>query len=263
MSLIKKFLKFTAIAVVILAIGAAVLFAWSRCTNPHNYDTLGDIPAPHGFKKIEAPLGSFAEYTRSLPLKPRGAKVKYYGGKKNARFQSLAAAVLDIPLLSNAEQCADAAMRLRAEHLWHNGQYGKIRFRDVNGKTTAYTGGKSRKAFEKYMRHVFETCSTYSMFTFDTKKKSPADVRPGDVFVFPARNGRLGHAVLVADVATDSQGRKALLIVEGNTPARDIHVLRNPNFLDNPWYIIDPSHPGSSTIEKLFSIKGGNLRTYK
>ena len=29
-----------------------------------------------------------------------------------------------IPLLSNAEQCADVCMRLRAEYLFQTGQYG-------------------------------------------------------------------------------------------------------------------------------------------
>lgn len=253
--------------IILISLGALLLLGmgyigWLNFTNPHNYKTVGDIPAPMGFTKVDAPRGSFAEYTRSLPLKPRGEKVKYFTGG-DARLQLLAASVIDMPLLSNDEQCADAAMHLRAEHLWRNGRYGQIRFRDVNGNTLSYGGGSSRPAFEKFMRRVYSTCSTYSMHRFDTKPIDLADVKPGDVLVFPAANGRMGHAQLIADVATDRRGRKALLIVEGNTPARDIHVLRNPFFFSNPWYIIDPAKPGSTMIEKGYAMKNGGIRAYK
>lgn len=247
----------------LLGLTAVSYLVWTQITNPRGCDTLGDITPPMGYERVGAAPGSFAAYTRALPLKPFGSKVKYYGGKENSSLQVLAAAVVDMPLLSDYEQCADAAMRLRAEHLWQTGRYGQIRFRDVNGRVMAYGGGKSRKAFENYMRRVYGGCSTFSMYHSDTRPQNLADVKPGDVFVFPARNGRMGHAVLVADVATDSKGRKALLIVEGNTPARDIHVLRNPWLPDNPWYIVDPRHPGTSLIERIFAAAGGGLRTYR
>ena len=48
--------------------------------------------------------------------------------------------MVDLPLLSNAEQCADVCMRLRAEYLYNTGQYGSIRFQDVNGHTLRYQG---------------------------------------------------------------------------------------------------------------------------
>ena len=49
----------------------------------------------------------------------------YTGG--NARFQWLSAAVIDMPMLSNAEQCADMPMRLRSEYLFSQGRYSEIR----------------------------------------------------------------------------------------------------------------------------------------
>lgn len=257
----KKTLIFLSVVILLVA-GLTGAYYWAHTTNPHNYMTLGEIPPPSGFEKVEAENGSFAHFTRKLILKPRGTKVKYYTGG-NARLQSLAAAVIDLPLLSNYEQCADAAMRIRAEHFWKTRRLRDIKFHDVGGKVLQYSGGVSRKAFESYLRKVYGVCSTYSLYNFDTVEQNIEDVEPGDLFVFPAKNGKLGHAVLIADVATDKDGRKALLIVEGNTPARDIHVLRNPNAKDNPWFILDPLHPGSSTIEKIFSLAGGNLRRYK
>ena len=56
--------------------------------------------------------------------------------------------VIDLPILSNAEQCADMTMRIRSEYLFSQGRYSEIRFTDVNGKRLQYQGGGSRKALE-------------------------------------------------------------------------------------------------------------------
>lgn len=66
-------------------------------------------------------------------------------------------------------------------------------------------------------------------------------MQPGDVFVYPARTGKqYGHAIMVVDVAINSEGKKAFLLAEGNTPARSIHVMRNlKNPLRSPWFMLD------------------------
>ena len=65
-----------------------------------------------------------------------------------------------------------------------------------------------------------------------------ADIQPGDVFVYPGNGRFLGHAVFVVDVAVN----KAFLLAEGNTPARDIHLIRNlENPFRSPWFISDGS----------------------
>jgi hypothetical protein len=151
----------------------------------------------------------------------------------------LGTAVIDQKLLSNAEQCADVTMRLRAEYLWKTGRYNEICFRDVNKKNVQYTGGSSRKAFEKYMRKVYGVCSTYSVY-HETQPRAIKDVQPGDVFVYPARYGRkYGHAVIVVDVAKSKSGKIAVMCAEGNTPARDQHIVRNYNPLRNPWFFFN------------------------
>ena len=61
-------------------------------------------------------------------------------------------AVVDLPVLSNAEQCADACMRLKAEYLYQTGQYNKIKFQDDNGQSLRYSGGASGEAFYRYLR---------------------------------------------------------------------------------------------------------------
>ena len=136
----------------------------------------------------------------------------YTGG--NARFQWLSAAVIDLPMLSNAEQCADMTMRIRSEYLFSQGRYSEIRFTDVNGKRLQYQGGGSRKALESFLRKAYGCCSTFSM-SRETEPRKISEVQPGDVLVYPARNNkRLGHALIVVDVAR--KGKKvAIMCAEG------------------------------------------------
>ncbi|MBR3573068.1 MAG: hypothetical protein IKN99_07435, partial [Bacteroidales bacterium] len=62
-----------------------------------------------------------------------------------------------------------------------------------------------------------------------------------DVLVYPARDShQYGHAIMVVDVAKNRAGKVAILCVEGNTPARDMHILRNSTHpFQNPWFILD------------------------
>lgn len=212
-------------------------------SNPHNYPTIGDIPVPEGFQRIGNDDPGFAEYLRSLKLKGRGAKVKYYTGGDSG-MQDVCYAVVDKPLLSNAEQCADVCMHLRAEYLFSKGYYTEISFRDVSGTTmhyTQYAGGPSNKSFGAYLRRVYNRANTYSL-SRDMATRQLKDIQPGDVFVFPARRANsLGHAIMVADVAKNlKNGKKAFLLIQGFTPAMDIHVLRNQDDSSlSPWYMLD------------------------
>ncbi len=229
-------------------------------SNPWKAETVGEIPVPKGYTRVEAPRGSYADYLRSLPLKPQGTRVQLYKGG-NARLQFLSAAVIDMPLLSNYEQCADATMRIRAEYLFRMGRYGSICFRDVNGNNLHYQGGGSRKAFESYMRKVYGVCSTFSLYR-ETKPCAIGDVRPGDVLVYPAREGRkYGHAVLVVDVAKNKKGGVAVMCLEGNTPARDLHIIRNQAHRShNPWFLLDE---GDKNIWiSVFRFNAEELRRY-
>lgn len=206
-------------------------------SNPWNAKRIGDIPCPNGYTRLSTE-DSYMEFLRDLPLKKRGSLVHLYTGGI-ARLQFLSAGVVDLPVLSNSEQCADVAIRIRAEYLFKEGRYTDIRFTDVNGKCQAYEDGASREAFEKYLRHVYGVCNTASVFK-ETKARELKDIRPGDILVYPSRQkGRYGHAILVADMARNKSGKLAILCAEGNTPAREAHIVRNPNPFRNPWFVLD------------------------
>jgi len=250
----KKFKKFgkyiwIGILVAVLALGGYVLWIiyGKGISNPMNYASIGEISTPVGYERVEGEDAAFACYLRQIPLRERGTDVMLYTGGE-ARYQSLNYAVLDMPILSNAEQCADACMRLRGEYLFNTGQYNKIHFMNVNGQTMRYGGGSSRKAFEQYMRKVYGVASTFSLKR-EMTVRDLKDIQPGDVFVYAAGDhdidkavkSKMGHAIMVVDVAKNKlTGGKIFLLAEGNTPARDLHVLRN--FLNpfmSPWFSVD------------------------
>ena len=239
MKIIKK-LFLLLLIIAIIAVGCIAWILYGRITsNPYNYKTIGEIPTPYGYERFCGDNPSYSEYLRSLPLKGRGADVKLYTGSK-ARFQSLNYAVVNLPIISNAEQCADVCMRLRAEYLYNKGRFSDIHFLDVQGNTLSYNGGKTRDAFEKYLRKVFNVANTYSLCQ-EMKPRPLTEIQPGDVFVYPANSQRYGHAVMVADVAHNPEtGSNAVVLVEGFMPARSIHVLRNWDDSHNsPWFILD------------------------
>ena len=250
------------IAIMVVGYGAWILHG-SKTSNPNNYKTIGDIPTPWGYERINGNDAAYSEFLRSLPLKGKGSDVMLYTGGKS-RFQSLNYAVIDLPLLSNAEQCADVCIRLRAEYLFNSSQYGNIRFRDVNGNTMRYSGGASRKAFNNYLRRVYGMASTYSL-SREMRQRPLSDMQPGDVFVYAAvdrpGNHKYGHAIMVVDVAINKNGKKAFLLAEGNTPARDIHIMRNfENPFRSPWFFLDDDE--ELLLLSVFPYKANELRHF-
>lgn len=258
------------ILVVLAVLGGMAAGGWyyfvytNRDSNPRNAATIGELPLPAGYTRVAAEKGSFAAWLRALPLKERGAKVHVYKDRKVANYQWLSAAVVDMPLLSNDEQCADVCMRLRAEYLFSKGQYAKISFVALNGEKLTYTGGNNRKAFEQYMRNVFGRCNTTSLRK-TLHERDLEDLQIGDIFVYPHRKvagqNRYGHAMMVVDMAENKYtGKKIFLLVEGNTPAREMHVLRNLNRFRNPWFVLDED--AESMRLNVFHFKADDLRHF-
>ncbi len=217
---------------------------------------VGSIPPPQGFTRTE--VSGFGAYLRNLPLKPDGTPVKLYDGTTKY-WQGGAYAVVDMEIgKADLQQCADACMRLRAEYLWKNRKYSDIHFNFTNGfradyskwaegyrisvkgnKASWYRAGEpdyGYNAFRKYLNLVFSYAGTYSLAN-EMRAVTLAEARPGDVFIL---GGTPGHAMIIADMATDGNGRKAMLVAQSYMPAQDIHVVTNLNDQRvSPWYIYD------------------------
>lgn len=226
---------------IILMAGMAWL-VWGGVSNPAGRKTIGEIAPPMGFRRVEAEPGSFGAFIREFPLQGRGSHMKYYDGSM-AYGQYFGYAVLDLPMISNMEQCADAVMRMRAEYFWKDGQYERIHFHSVDGKDMRYGGGADRASFEQYLRKVYGSANTTSLRRY-LKKKDFEDVAPGDVLVYEAPSDiRYGHAVLIADVAVNPRtGKKALLLAQSSTPALTMHIIRDMlHPVKSPWIIVEDS----------------------
>lgn len=213
---------------------------------------------PNGYGRIPVSKGSFGECLRNLPLKPHGSKVKYFDDR--TKFRNVYEAVLDMEIGNrDLQQCADAAIRLRAEYLYGTGQYDKIHFNFTNGfradyvswmegnriqvqgnqvswvKQTGYSD--AYESFRKYLDMVFSYAGTLSL-SREMQKVPLEEMEIGDLFI---EGGSPGHCVIVVDMAENkTTGEKIFLLAQSYMPAQDIHILKNPtNEEGNPWYSLD------------------------
>ncbi|MEO5948717.1 MAG: DUF4846 domain-containing protein [Chitinophagaceae bacterium] len=213
------------------------------------YTTIQDIPPPSGYNRVNVNAKSFQYWLRTLPLK-KNKTVYLYNGKVKPN-QSAQFAVIDIDRSkTDLQQCADAVMRLRAEYLFSQQQYDLIRFMDFNNKWYNWKGGNSRPTFDRYLQEVFGCCGSASL----EKQLRPVNdftaIKSGDVLI---KGGFPGHAVIVADMAIDSKGKKVFMLVQGYQPAQDIHLLINPiDATLSPWYNI-PNMNNIITPEWIFN----------
>ena len=224
--------------------------------SPNPFPSVGEIPLPEGFRRMEVSRNSFGAWLRTMRLKSDRTVYLYNGMMKTN--QSAQFAVVDIPVgTRDLQQCADAVMRMRAEYLLASGRSGEIVFRDNAGKAYRWTTNGDRAAFERYMQKVFAWCGTLSL----EKEMKPVNdvlkISPGDVFI---KGGSPGHAVIVVDMAVDRRGRRAFLLAQSYMPAQDIHILKNPKgSLQQPWYTLDQGND-LSTPEWTFQWR--NLKTW-
>ncbi|MEZ5015553.1 MAG: DUF4846 domain-containing protein [Flavipsychrobacter sp.] len=209
--------------------------------------------APYGYER--AKVRGFGEYTRKLPMQQHGAKVHLYNGElKNT--QNVHASVIKMDVGDkDLQQCADAVIRLRAEYLYHIGQYDKIHFNFTNGfkadyskwrqgyrinvagnKVTWVKGARednSYESFKNYLQKVFTYAGTLSL-SKELLSVPFEEMEIGDVLI---HGGSPGHAVIVVDMAYDMEGDKVFMLAQSYMPAQEIHVLKNLNDESiSPWY---------------------------
>lgn len=236
------------------------------------------VPTPPGWKRLKVEPESFAAWLRRLPVKPGRPKVHLHDGKSKGN-QEAHFVVLDVDTgRRDLQQCADAAMRLRAEYQRQAGRESEICFRFTDGTAARWTDWREglrpklvgrklsweRRAptdagytsFRRYLDVVFCYAGTASLVREMDRVGDPRRLEAGDVFI---QGGSPGHAVIVVDVAEDTTGRRAVLLAQSYMPAQDIHVLRNPASPDSPWYVIEGDAP-LATPE--WDFPAGSLRRF-
>lgn len=222
-------------------------------------DTLGmtiqsRFTCPEGFTRKKQDSTSFAHYLRNFALYSAGTPVKLYNGSLKSN-QGVHDAVLNISVgKRDLQQCADAVMRLRAEYLFAQKKFDDIHFNFVSGFNCEYRKWRlgyrvvvsgnnvswsktasfddSYATFIKYIETVFTYAGTVSL----SKELHPiglSEVKIGDVLIY---GGSPGHAVIVMDMCENNKGEKRVLLAQSYMPAQQIHVLKNLNSKDSPWY---------------------------
>jgi hypothetical protein len=215
---------------------------------------------PAGFERVPTPTGSFANWLRHLPLKPGKPPIYLYDGHKKSN-QSAHHAVIDMDVgHQDLQQCADAIIRLRAEHLYSKGHYSAIHFNFTSGDEASYKKwlngyrplvkgnqvkwrkkrgyDKSHQTFRKYTNTVFMYAGSYSLSQELKSIKNINQMEIGDIFI---QGGFPGHAVIVVDMAIHQMtDKKLFLLAQSYMPAQDVHILVNPNNETlSPWYELD------------------------
>jgi len=215
------------------------------------------IKPPAGFVRTKEVDGSYQTYLRSLPLKPHGSLVQYYNGSSKLK-DDVYTAVVDLPIGSkDLHQCADAVMRLRAEHLWQQRKYDDIHFNFTNGHKVEYrqwmngkrmqvSGNKTKwidkaqpsntyQDFWNYMELIFTYAGTASL-SKELLSINIQEAKIGDVLI---QGGHPGHAVIIIDQAKNpTTGHSIYLLAQSYMPAQEIQILQNPNNAGSPWYTL-------------------------
>lgn len=232
---------------------------------------------PTGFTRLKSEEESFAYYLQNLPLKPDGAKVKYFDGRE--KLKDVYLAVVDFSLGDrDLQQCADGVMRLRAEYLYAKGRYDEIHFNFVSGfnaEFSKWADGKgisvsgnevswntnsknnsSYDSFQKYLDIVYAYASTLSLEK-ELIDKDLQELSIGDVFI---QGGSPGHCVIVVDMAVnETTGEKIFMLAQSYMPAQDIQILKGDNE-DSPWFTANIE---DTLITPEWTFKVSNLKTWE
>ncbi len=217
----------------------------------------GRFAPPEGFARVPASKGSFAAWLRGLPVRLDRTGVQSFRGD-GLSSPSAAVVLLDVGS-RDLQQCADMAIRLRAEYLWSAGKAKTVQYDFTSGDLSTWSAwkggerfkiagnkverkrGKARKGnhqeFRRYLDNVFRYAGTRSLARDSKALKDDQPIEPGDFFVQP---GGPGHAVVVLDVVEHEDGRRAALIGQGFMPAQDFHVVtrRGADVLDAVWFVL-------------------------
>ncbi len=195
------------------------------------------FPVPDGFTRV--PTDAFGTWLGGLPVEPADRPVRTHDG----RVVRHPARVVPLPMVrGDLQQCADSALRLRAEYQRQHGQPVSFHATSgdemawatwaagqrpvVQGNSLSWVPGGDR-SWEGYLRALFTYAGTASLAVHDTLQVNRP--RAGDVLV---EGGFPGHAVVLLDVV-ERDGELRVLIGEGFMPAQDFHVELGP--LDGWW----------------------------
>jgi hypothetical protein len=195
-----------------------------------------DIKPPVSFKTETFPARSYSSFIQNLPVADSSVIRDYQRQIINSSFYNVLA-VVDIPLLFNddLEQCADFAMRLRAEYFKTYNNLDSLCLFDYNGNKLFYK--KSGLTYQNFLRKIFANANSYSLKK-GCNTITKEELRPGDLIVQNV-NGGIGHVSVIVNSCTSGTGQRMFLIGYSFMPAQQFHIEHSESYGKNGWFTID------------------------
>jgi uncharacterized protein DUF4846 len=237
------------------------------------------ISLPEGFHYVKTGDSLYAEWLLGQKFK-KSKTVYLYDGRLKAN-QDVQFAVLDIDIgKKDLIQCADAAIKLRADYLFKQNRFSEINFTATSGDELSFErwmkgtrwkqhGSKlvpyttladypdALTGYNSFMELIYSYCGTFSLPRQLREVQYLSSIQPGDIFV---QGGFPGHAVTVMVVAENKDGKKIFLLSQGYMPAQDIHILKNyENSELSPWYDETEMYPLNTP---QWQFENGSLRRW-
>ncbi len=229
------------------------------------------IAEPAGFARV--PASGFAEWLRHLPLRPGRPPIRDRKGHVLPREPHVA--IVDIDVLPHQE-CADSAMRLRAEWLRASGRDAEVRFRFTSGDEASLerwqqgyrpqvsgnrvtwrrsaAPDRGDATFRAYLATLFNYAGSASLEK-ETGALPLGELAIGDLFV---QGGFPGHVVVVVDLAEHpTTHERVFLLAQGFMPAQDLHVVRGPR---DGWFPVDF---GPTLVTPDWTFRREHLRRFR
>jgi Domain of unknown function (4846) len=235
----------------------------TKITSGNPDKKIREIYLPTGFNYVTEGDSAYSNWLLDLKYK-KNKPVYLYNGKLKSN-QDVHYGVLNIDIgKEDLIQCADAAIKIRADYLFEKNRFAEINFIATSGdkmsfenwlkgtrwkpqgnKLVSYTTTRNvtdiKKDYNAFMKLVYAYCGTYSLSNQLKKVCDIGSLQAGDIFI---KGGFPGHAVTVMAVAKSEGGKKIFLLSQGYMPAQDIHILKNcahPNL--GPWYALPDIYP--------------------
>jgi hypothetical protein len=204
------------------------------------------IPVPKGYQRIKTEKNSFAEWMRTLPVKPAGASILAYTGEKLPDTFYKIFGIIDIPLLSkrDIEQCADWAYRFWYEYQRETGQRENLWLSDYPGNKITFEKWKSEQkgkdpTLSEFFIWTCDHANSYSQKMGLYEVKEERQLKPGDLMVQNQKGG-VGHVSILFDVCENEAGGRLYLIGFGFMPAQECHIEEAPADLGQEgWFTLD------------------------
>ncbi len=266
-------LRFSLLFLIVINLSAQSLFLNPDNDTDSKFETIGErFQPPAGYSRVAVDSNAFGFYLLNMPLMPEGSAVKDYRGRVRVSVDdSTLAAVVAIDIAGKKlMQCMDILIAMHADYLRQSGQMDQIFYPLPDGLPLPWPEWRmgmrpkfaglhfflqksaatdtSRQNFTRYLNTLFEYTASQT-FYHHYQSIAMSQVAVGDFIV---RRQKKGHAVMIIDLVKNSSGNMLALIGQGDTPACQLYILKDPK--NGPWFpiLLNEEYPPLPISKKMY-----------